>query len=235
MTLRFAAAALALLAAVPLCAATPPRPAKPPASLPVPAKIVPADVERVAMTTELGTIVIDLDGKRAPLSTANFLRYVVGKRFDNMVFYRVMRLAWGEQPNGLVQAGLRGDPTRVLPPIPHESTATTGLKHVAGAISMARLGVGTATADFSILISDIPGLDAGQNPNDPEGYAVFGRVVEGLDVARKIYDVPLSPTAGSGVLKGQMIEKPVKVLTVRRVKVPVPPTVVAPQPPSATF
>lgn len=231
MTFRFAAAALALLAAVPLTAAAPSRPAKPPAPLAVPPQIVPSDVERVAMTTELGTIVLDLDGKRAPLSTANFLRYVVGKRFDNMVFYRVMRLAWGEQPNGLVQAGLRGDPMRALPPIPHESTATTGLKHLAGTISMARLAPGTATADFSILISDISGLDAGQNPNDPEGYAVFGRVVEGLDVARKIYDVPLSPTAGSGILKGQMIAKPVKILTVRRVKVVVPVLpVVVPQP-----
>lgn len=220
MMIRSLTAVLALLA---LTAAAPPKRTPPAKSLPVPAKIVPADVERVAMTTELGTIVIDLDGKNAPISTANFLRYVVAKRFDNMVFYRVMRLAWGEQPNGLVQAGLRGDPTRVLPPIAHESTAKTGLKHVAGAISMARLGVGTATADFSILISDIPGLDAGQNPNDPEGYAVFGRVVEGLDVARRIYDVPLSPTAGSGILKGQMIDKPVKVLTVRRVKPATPP------------
>ncbi len=63
-------------------------------------------------------------------------------------------------------------------------------------------------------------LDAGQNPGDPEGYAVFGKIIEGMDVARKIYDVPLSPTAGSGVLKGQMIAKPVKILTVRRVALP---------------
>jgi peptidyl-prolyl cis-trans isomerase A (cyclophilin A) len=217
MTVRFVAtAALALFAFAPLAAAAPrkpaPKPAKPVVVLPLP------DTVRVAMTTELGTITLDLDGKHAPVSTRNFLNYVDGKRFDGIVFYRVMRLPWGDQPNGLVQAGLRGDPKRVLPPIAHESTAQTGLKHVAGAISMARLGVGTATADFSILISDVPGLDAGQNPNDADGYAVFGKVVEGLDVARKIYDVPLSPTAGSGILKGQMIEKPVKVLTVRRVK-----------------
>jgi peptidyl-prolyl cis-trans isomerase A (cyclophilin A) len=219
MTRRFALAALALLAASAVAAAPrspAPKPVKPPVLLPLP------DTVRVAMATELGSITLDLDGKHAPVSTRNFLNYVDGKRLDGIVFYRVMRLAWGDQPNGLVQAGLRGDPKKVLPPIAHESTTQTGLKHVAGAISMARLGVGTATADFSILISDIPGLDAGQNPNDPEGYAVFGRVVEGLDVARKIYDAPLSPTAGSGILKGQMIEKPVKVLTVRRVKMPVP-------------
>lgn len=217
MTLRFVAtAALALLAAGSAISAprkVAPKPAPPPVVQPLP------DTVHVAMVTEMGTITLDLDGKHAPVSTRNFLRYVDGKRFDGIVFYRVMRLAWGQQPNGLVQAGLRGDPKRVLPPIAHESTTQTGLKHLEGAISMARLGVGTATADFSILISDIPGLDAGQNPNDPEGYAVFGRVVEGLDVARKIYDVPLSPTAGSGILKGQMIEKPVKILTVRRVKI----------------
>ncbi len=231
MTRRFALAALALFAAGSAVAAPrkpAPKLAKPPVVLPLP------DSVRVAMATELGTITLDLDGKHAPVSTRNFLNYVDGKRLDGIVFYRVMRLAWGEQPNGLVQAGLRGDPKRVLPPIAHESTSQTGLKHVAGAISMARLGVGTATADFSILISDIPGLDAGQNPNDPEGYAVFGRVVEGLDVARKIYDAPLSPTAGSGILKGQMIDKPVKVLTVRRVALPRPAAAqpVAAQPPS---
>jgi peptidyl-prolyl cis-trans isomerase A (cyclophilin A) len=200
MEIRFATTALMAFMAVGIAHAAPRKPAARPAPPPVVQPL--PDTVRVAMATEMGTITLDLDGKHAPVSTRNFLRYVDGKRFDGIVFYRVMRLAWGEQPNGLIQAGLRGDPKRVLPPIAHENTAQTGLKHVAGAISMARLGVGTATADFSILISDIPGLDAGQNPNDPEGYAVFGRVIEGLDVARKIYDVPLSPTAGSGVLKG---------------------------------
>lgn len=214
MTYRFALAAPALLLA--LTAAAPGKRVKP-----VAAPVALADTVRVAMTTEAGTIVLDLDGKNAPLTTANFLRYVDGKRFDGIVFYRAMRLDWGTQPNGLIQAGARGDPKRVLPPVAHEPTSATGLKHVAGAISMARLAPGTATADFSILVSDVPGLDAGANPNDPAGYAVFGRVVEGADVVRRIFDIPLSPTLGSGFLKGQMIEKPVKVLTVRRIKLPV--------------
>ena len=218
MTHRFALLAPALILA--LAAAAPAKRAQP---VRPPAPVALADIERVAMTTEMGTMTLDLDGKNAPVSTRNFLLYVDGKRFDGIVFYRVMRLAWGNQPNGLVQAGLRGDPKRVLPPIAHEATSATGLKHVAGTISMARLAPGTATADFSILVSDIPGLDADANPGDPAGYAVFGRVVEGIEVARKIYGAPLSPTAGSGVLKGQMIEKPVKVLTVRRVKISAPP------------
>jgi peptidyl-prolyl cis-trans isomerase A (cyclophilin A) len=213
MICRFALFAPALLLALTAAA-----PVKRPKTAPAPTML--ADAERVAMATDAGTIVLDLDGKNAPVSTRNFLRYVDGKRFDGIVFYRVMRLAWGDQPNGLIQAGARGDPKRVLPPIAHEPTSATGLKHIAGAISMARLAPGTATADFSILLSDIPGLDAGANPGDSAGYAVFGRVVEGLDVARKIYDAPLSPTLGSGFLKGQMIEKPIKILTVRRVRMP---------------
>lgn len=212
MIIRFALAAIALVVSVGGGAATTRKPAMPPAPVVFP------DTVRVALTTAVGTIIIELDHKHAPISTANFMRYADQKRLDGIVFYRVMRLAFGDQPNGLIQAGARGDPKRVLPPIAHEPTSLTGLKHRKGAISMARFAPGTATADFSILVSDLPGLDAGANPNDPAGYAVFGYVAEGMDVVRRIYDSPLSPTQGNGVLKGQMIEAPVKVLTVRRIK-----------------
>jgi len=208
---------LALLAslAFALVAAAPPKRAPKPAPL--------GDTVRVVLTTELGAITVDLHHKRAPVTVENFVRYVDGKRFDGIVFYRTMRLAWGTQPNGLVQAGTRGDPKRVLPPIKHEPTSETGVLHKAGAISMARFAPGTATGDFSILLSDMPGLDAGGMPSDPAGYAAFGRVAEGFDVVARIYAEPLSPTEGQGVLKGQMIAKPVKILTVRRVPVPPPP------------
>lgn len=196
-----------------------------------PAPAAPSETARVAMVTEMGTITLDLDKARAPVTTANFLRYVDAKRFDGIVFYRVMRLAWGQQPNGLIQAGIQGNPQRAYPPIAHEPTSATGILHKAGAISMARFAPGTATGDFSILLSDIPGLDA--NPDTPDadsgaGFAAFGHVVEGMDVVRRIYDVPLSPTKGEGFLKGQMIENPVKVLTVRRVKIPPPPAPASP-------
>ncbi len=205
---------LALLASLVFAlTAAAPRKAAPP--LPVP------DAARVVLTTELGAITIDLDGKHAPISTGNFLRYVEGRRFDGIVFYRAMRLEWGTQPNGLVQAGVRGDPKRVLKPIAHEPTNVTGVKHTAGAISMARLAPGTATGDFSILLSDMPGLDADPaRTSDPDGYAAFGHVVSGMEVVRKIWDAPLSPTEGQGFLRGQMLSKPVKVLTVRRVPLP---------------
>jgi peptidyl-prolyl cis-trans isomerase A (cyclophilin A) len=189
---------------------------------PEPAPIPLADTVRVAMVTSLGTIEIDIDGKHAPITAANFLHYVDTKRFDGMAFYRAMHLAWGDQPNGLVQAGVR-DGRKLFPPIAHEPTSQTGLSHKAGALSMARNAPGTATADFSILLSDMTGLDADPKVTDPDlaqGYAVFGHVVSGMDVVRKIWDAPISPTAGEGVMRGQMLADPVKVLTVRREPLP---------------
>jgi peptidyl-prolyl cis-trans isomerase A (cyclophilin A) len=193
------------------------------AAAPAPKPAPLPDTVRVAMTTELGTITLDLDAKHAPVTTRNFVRYVDQRRFDGIVFYRVMRLAWGQQPNGLIQAGTRGDPRRALPPIAHEPTSVTGVLHKAGAISMARNAPGTAAGDFSILLSDLSGFDADPNATTDEGkagYAAFGHVAEGMDVVRKIYDVPLSATLGEGVMKGQMIAKPVRVLTARRVTLP---------------
>jgi len=87
---------------------------------------------------------------------------------------------------------------------------------------MARYAPGTATADFSILLSDLAGLDADPASTNPElqaGYAAFGHVSSGMDVVRRIFDSPLSPTAGEGPLKGQMLTPPVRVLSVRRVAV----------------
>jgi peptidyl-prolyl cis-trans isomerase A (cyclophilin A) len=178
------------------------------------------DIETVAMTTDLGVITLELDGKHAPISTANFMRYVDNRRFDGIVFYRAMHLKWGEQPNGLIQAGTRGDPRKIFSPIAHEPTSQTGVLHKAGAISLARLAPGTATGDFSILLSDIDGLDANPQSTDPElqaGYAAFGHVVSGMDVVRQIWDQPVDPDAGEGPMKGEMLARPVKVISVRRV------------------
>jgi peptidyl-prolyl cis-trans isomerase A (cyclophilin A) len=177
-----------------------------------------AAIERVAIVTELGTIELALDGAHAPVSTANFLRYIDTKRLDGITFYRAMHLSWGNQPNGLIQGGLR-DPRRLFPPIAHELTSQTGVLHKAGTISMARNAPGTATADFSILLSDMAGLDADPASADPEaqaGYAAFGQVISGMDVVRAIWDAPISATLGDGVMLGQMIDKPVKMLSVRR-------------------
>jgi peptidyl-prolyl cis-trans isomerase A (cyclophilin A) len=210
MTSRFAllAAAPALLA---LTAAAPADEAPPPDSV------------RVEILTAMGPIDVDLDAKHAPVTTANFLRYAREHRFDGTSFYRVMRLTWGAPPNGLIQGGTQMDPKRILPPIAHEPTSQTGILHKAGTISMARYEPGTATGDFTISLSDLPSLDANPDAADPAarpGFAAFGHVVSGMDVVRAIFDAPLSATKGEGAMKGQMLEQPVRIISVRRVPSP---------------
>jgi len=173
----------------------------------------------VVIETGLGAIVVALETERAPLTAANFLRYADEKRFDGTVFYRAMRLDWDPQPNGLIQAGTQFDPARILPPIAHEPTSQTGLKHLAGTISMARYEPGSATGDFAIMLSPQPFLDADPTSEDPErraGFAAFGQVVEGMDVVRAIFDAPVDPDKGEGAMKGQMLAPPVKIISVRR-------------------
>ena len=216
MKLRFIPLVAALAFA--LSAAAPAKRARP-----APVSVMPLpDIVRVATTTDLGVITMDIDAKHAPITARNFIKYVDQKRFDGVTFYRVMRLDWGTPPNGIIQAGPRGDPKRVLKPIAHEPTTVTGILHKTGTLSMARLAPGTTTGDFTILLSDQPYFDADPTREDPgsrDGYAAFGRVVAGMDVVCKIYDVPLSPTLGEGILKGQMIAKPVRIISARRVKI----------------
>lgn len=206
--------AFALVAAAPVK-----KRAAPPPAYPAPSKAPLPDKVRIALTTEIGSIVVEVDVAHAPASATNFVRYAETKRFDGIVFYRAMHLAWGEQPNGLIQAGTRNDPKRNLPPIPHEPTNQTGILHKAGTLSMARYAPGTATGDFSIMVSDQPGLDAQPDSADPEakaGYAAFGQVIEGMDVIRAIFAAPISPTEGEGIMRGQILAKPVRILTARR-------------------
>lgn len=201
---RFAAA-LSLTLAAPAVAQDAPPPAP--------------QTQLVVLETALGDITLAIETERAPVTAANFLRYVDQHRFDGTVFYRAMRLDWGEQPNGLIQGGAQMNPKRVLPPIAHEPTTQTGLSHVAGAISMARYAPGTATGDFSIMVSDQTGLDADPNGADDDakaGFAVFGHVVSGMDVVRKIFDQPTDPDKGEGWMKGQLLAAPVTIVHARR-------------------
>jgi peptidyl-prolyl cis-trans isomerase A (cyclophilin A) len=175
----------------------------------------PAANPRVALETSKGRIVLELEAVRAPVTTANFLRYVDARRFDGTSFYRAMKL---REDWGLVQAGVR-DPRLLYPPIAHEPTTQTGLTHSEGVISMPRFLPGTARADFFITIGAHPGYDA--NPagtGDNLGFAAFGRVVEGMDVVRSILLAPTSPTLGEGVMRGQMLEPQVRIATARRVR-----------------
>ena len=170
----------------------------------------PATV-RVALETSEGRFVLELEREKAPITVGNFLRYVDQKRLDGTVFYRTVRVA----PNfGFVQFGVQNAPKRVLPPIRHEPTTQTGIKHLDGTISTARLAPGSARGDFTIMLGDQPSMDADPTkPGDNLGYAAFGRVVEGMDVIRKINE---APTAPGGTFKGEMLAKPVRIVTARR-------------------
>ncbi|MGX7895539.1 peptidylprolyl isomerase [Tsuneonella sp. HG222] len=188
---------------------------------PATAQEAPPRTDLVVLETEMGPIKVAIESERAPKTAANFLRYVDEKRFDGVAFYRAMSLDWGKQPNGLVQAGAQMDPKRILPPVAHEPTNVTGVKHREGTLSMARYEPGTATGDFSIMLSDdMNGLDAnpaGETEDAKAGYAAFGHVVEGMEVVRAIFASPTDPEKGEGWMKGQMLAKPVKVLRARRV------------------
>lgn len=176
----------------------------------------PADTVKVLVHTSLGDIQVSLAKDRAPVTVANFLRYVDHKRFDGSEFYRAVKIG-SDGKYGLVQGGLRGNPKRVYKPIAHESPLVTGLSHLNGAISMARTNPGTATADFFIVVGDLTALDGKAGSDDP-GYAVFGQVTEGMDVVREVLEQPTSVNAGDGAMKGQMIASPIKILSVRRIE-----------------
>ncbi|HYN45858.1 MAG TPA: peptidylprolyl isomerase, partial [Allosphingosinicella sp.] len=109
--------------------------------------------------------------------------------------------------------GIRRIATRALPRIAHEPTSETGLRHVDGTISMTRMEPGTAMGDFFITIGAIPSMDA--RSGEP-GFAAFGRVVEGMDVVRRILAAPTVANAGRGAMRGQMIEAPVRIVSARR-------------------
>ena len=197
----------------------------------------PASNVYVAVTTGEGTITLALDAEHAPVTTANFLRYVDQKRFDGTSFYRAMHLDWGTPPNGLIQGGTQNDPKRLLKPVAHEATSKTGILHKRGTISMARFAPGTATGDFSIMVSDQPSLDA--NPDAPDadsqaGFAAFGHVVAGMDVVDRIWGLPRSANKGQGVMKGQMLEPAVRIVTMRRVAAPAAANLVAERAPAPT-
>ena len=198
-----AAALFAVLAAPALSQAVPPA-----------APAAQEDLVPVAIDTSLGRIVVALDRGHAPITTANFLHYVDTHRLDGEYFYRAMHSA----TSNLVQGGIRSDARKLFPPIAHEPTSKTGLHNVAGTISMAAAGPGTARSDFFILVSDVPAFDAGDPQGDPNGFAAFGHVIEGMDVVKKIFDAPVSDTKGEGVMKGQMLDPPVKIVKVARVK-----------------
>ena len=164
------------------------------------------------METDLGLIRVELYPEKAPITVANFLRYVDENRYEDAHFYRVVHM--GNQPNNdvkiqVIQGGLGFDNHPLeLPPIIHETTAETGVRHKAGTISMARLEPGTASSEIFICINDQPDLDfEGKRNPDGQGFAAFGKVISGMDVIRKIQLLPETK---------QMLDKVVKVNSIQR-------------------
>jgi len=205
MMIRSLASALLIAWAVPAFSQAP---------SPILAPAPKEDLVPVAIDTSLGRIVVALDRGHAPVTTANFLHYVDTHRFDGETFYRAMH----SQTSNLIQGGIRSDARKLFPAIAHEPTSQTGLHNVAGAISMANSGAGTARADFFILLSDVPAFDAGDPQGDATGFAAFGHVTEGMEVVKKILEAPVSPTKGDGPMKGQMLEPQVRILKAARLK-----------------
>lgn len=172
---------------------------------------------RVAIETVAGTITVELYPDKAPVTVANFLRYVDEARFDGKDFYRTVRPDYAPA-SGLIQGGVHGDPARVLPPIAHEPTGRTGLRHRDGTISMPRRELGTADGEFFICLGESPWFDENPiKPGDNQGYAAFGQVVGGMDVVRAIHAMPTHPTEGEAYgMKGQILEPPVAIVSARR-------------------
>jgi peptidyl-prolyl cis-trans isomerase A (cyclophilin A) len=150
-----------------------------------------SSLPHVKMKTDLGDIIIEIDTIKAPVTAANFLKYVDDKIFESAFFYRVVRM--DNQPNNeikieVIQGGLGYDGSPLsLPPIEHETTDKTGILHKDGVISMARMEPGSASSEIFICIGDQPELDYGGRRNpDGEGFAAFGKVIKGMDVVREI-------------------------------------------------
>ena len=169
---------------------------------------------RVLVQTELGDIVLEVDTKRAPNTAANFLRYVDAGHYDGGTFHRTVKM--DNQPDSpvkieVIQAGVSADRAKdSFLPIPIERTSVTGLRHTNGAISMARGQPDSATSGWFICINDQASLDFGgaRNP-DGQGFAAFGRVVQGMDVVRKIQQAPNTDA--------QRLTPPIKILKAARV------------------
>jgi len=166
----------------------------------------------IAIETDAGTIRVELDAQHAPATVANFLRYVNEHFFDGTSFYRAVTP--DNQPTNpikieVIQGGAN-DSKQTYPPIPIERTSVTGIKHLDGAISMARNGPDTATSEFFICVGDQPALDEGglRNP-DRQGFAAFGHVVSGMDVVRRIQHAPV---------QGQMLTPPITITRISRVQ-----------------
>lgn len=170
---------------------------------------------RLSIITELGTIEIEVDTTNAPVTAANFLQYVDAGHYTSSKFYRTVKP--DNQPDNdvkieVIQGGLGMDilleKKGTFAPIPMEHTSQTGLKHLDGTLSMARLLPDSATSEFFICIGDQPELDFGGKRNpDGQGFAAFGRVISGQEVVKAIQQSPA---------EGQNLTPPIPISAINR-------------------
>jgi peptidyl-prolyl cis-trans isomerase A (cyclophilin A) len=176
---------------------------------------------RVRVQTELGDLILELDPKRAPGTTNNFLRYVDAGHYDGGTFHRTVKM--DNQPESpvkieVIQAGVNPDRAKDgFPVIMLERTSMTGITHKDGVVSMARGAPNSATSGWFICINDQPSLDfrGARNP-DGQGFAAFGRVVSGMDVVRKIQQAPSSSDRKTNA-EAQRLTPPIKIIKVARI------------------
>ena len=159
-------------------------------------------IPHIEIQTKFGDIKLELYADKAPKSVAAFLKNIDSGYYMKASFYRVLNDE--NQPSDapksqLIQGGIWKANYKLsagASRIPHETTDETKILHKDGVISFARREPGTAGTEFFICIGDQPGLDyGGENNPDKQGYAAFGKVVEGKDVLRKIYNAPESDQA----------------------------------------
>jgi len=169
---------------------------------------------QVLVKTELGDITLELYPDKAPVTVNNFLQYIEENRLKEATFYRTVTM--DNQPENnikieVIQGGLFEDNhPKTLSPIKHETTELTGILHKDGIISMARNEPGTATCEFFICIGDQPSLDYGGKRNtDGQGFAAFGKVVNGMSVVHKIHESKAD---------GQWLEPRIEIKTIKLVK-----------------
>lgn len=173
---------------------------------------------QLTMQTSMGAVELALYPEKAPLTVANFLKLVDGEHLDGATFYRTVSPENdnGAPPIAVIQGGI-GDAVSPFPPIAHESTEQTGLPHLDGSLSMARGEVGTASTEFFICIGDQPALDFGATRNpDGQGFAVFGRVVAGMDVVHAIHQAPADAPAEFEYFQNQLFNEPIVIESIRR-------------------
>jgi len=167
----------------------------------------------IEMNTDYGSIYLKLFVKEAPTTCNNFLSYIDEHRYKDFHFYRTVTMSNQPMSNikiEVIQGGLGFEKHPLeLPPILHETTNTTGIKHMNGTISMARIKPGSASSEVFICINDQPELNYGGNRNiDGQGFAAFGKVIKGLNVVKEIHLLPE---------KNQFLNKEVKVNFIKRI------------------